>query len=113
MENTLNISIGKRIAHIRHKNNMTQEVLANHLNVSPKHISHVERGTSNLSLKNLIELCHFLNCSLDYLILGKNQNDTLSKLPEEIVTILSTGSDKEITRLNQYLQMYLDIKNQD
>ena len=107
------ITIGKRIADVRRGSNVTQEILADKLNLSPKHISHVERGLSSLSLKNLIELCQLLDCSLDYLILGRNQNNVLSKLPEEIVTILSVGSDKEIERLNQYLQMYLDIKKQD
>ncbi|MGN1111709.1 MAG: helix-turn-helix domain-containing protein, partial [Acutalibacteraceae bacterium] len=48
MESDFKISIGKRIAEIRRSHNVTQEELADHLGVSPKHISHTECGTSSL-----------------------------------------------------------------
>ena len=50
MNNDFLIPIGKRIAEIRRSNHVTQEALANELGVSPKHISHVECGTSSNSL---------------------------------------------------------------
>lgn len=114
MENTLLSSIGKRLAEIRRSHNMTQEVLADHLGVSPKHISHIECGTSSLSLKNFIEFCNLFNCSLDYIILGKKDNSVLSKLPEEISTLLYIGTEQEIQLLNRYLQVYVELcKKQD
>ena len=109
MDNNFLIAIGKRISEIRRSHNMTQEVLAEHLNVSPKHISYTERGISSLSLKNLIELCKLFDCSLDFIILGKKENSALSKLPDEIVNILYTGKDAEINCLNRYLQIYIEL----
>lgn len=109
MENNFLIPIGRRISEIRRSHNMTQETLAERLGVSPKHISHTECGTSSLSLKNLMEFCNLFNCSLDFIIFGKIENDALAKLPEEITNILYTGTDKEVERLNRYLQIYIEL----
>ena len=109
MKNDFLIPIGKRIAEIRRSHNTTQEVLADLLDVTPKHISHAECGTSSLSLKNLIEFCRIFDCSFDYIILGKKANSALSKLPDEIVNLLYAGTEKDIERLNRYLQIYIEL----
>lgn len=109
MECNFLIPMGKRIGEIRRSHHLTQEKLADMLEVSPKHISHTERGTSSLSLKNLIEFCNIFDCSLDYVILGKTTVSCLSKLPVEIIEILNTGNDDQIKRLNKVLEMYLEL----
>lgn len=109
MESDSLISIGKRLGEIRRSQNVTQEVLAERLGVSPKHISHTECGTSSLSLGNLVEFCKIFGCSLDYIILGKSQDSALEKLPEEILKILYTGSKTDIDRLNRYLLIYVEL----
>lgn len=108
MDNDFMMPIGKRIAEVRHSRNLTQEALANELNLSPKHISHVERGASSLSLQNFVKLSRILDCSLDYLILGES-NNALSKLPPEIMHLLFTGSKEDIGQLNRYLQTYVEL----
>lgn len=108
MESNYLVPIGKRMAKIRRANGMTQEALADKLSVTPKHISHSERGASSLSLSNLIEFCEIFDCSLDYVILGKEKN-VLSKLPNEIVEILYHGNDDEINKLLKYLNVYLEL----
>ena len=109
MENNFLIPIGKRMAEIRRSHNITQESLAEQLGVTPKHVSHTECGTSSLSLKNLMEFCNLFHCSLDYLIFGTKEDSALSKIPEEIVNILYTGTPKDIERLNRYLQIYVEL----
>ena len=111
MENITLTAIGSRIAEIRRHHNTTQESLADSLGVSPKHISHVENATSSFSLKNLIHFCNLFGCSLDYIIFGGQDNKSLSKLPDEIVKILNTGTIEEIERLNRYLQIYIELQN--
>ena len=108
MESDFLTTIGKRIGEMRRANFITQETMAEKLDVTPKHISHAECGTSSLSLKNLMEFCRICNCSLDYIVFG-SQKSVLEKLPEEIVTILHTGSKSEIDRLNRYLQIYIEL----
>ncbi|MCM1038299.1 MAG: helix-turn-helix domain-containing protein [Ruminococcus sp.] len=111
MENNALVTIGQRMAEIRRHHNTTQEALADMLDVSPKHISHCENATSFLSLKNLIKFCNIFDCSLDYLVFG-NQNDSiLSKLPNEIITILQTGTDTDLNRLTRYLQIYIELQS--
>ena len=110
MDNNVIISIGQRISDIRKANGMTQEALADHLDISPKHVSHVERGASSFSIKNLIEFCALFNCSLDYILLGHTENSTLSKLPAEIVTLLNTGSDEQLDLLNRYLEIFIQLQ---
>lgn len=108
-ENNILIPIGKRISEVRRSHGMTQETLAEKLGVSPKHISHTECGTSTLSLKNLVEFCQLFDTSLDYIVLGVTENSALAKLPKEIINILYAGEEKEIERLNRYLQIYLEL----
>ena len=102
-------SIGERISFIRHSHGMTQEALAEQLEVSPKHISHIECGTSSLSLKSLIKVCKLFDSSLDYIVFGNSESKLISKLPPEIIDILSIGTKDELNRLNRYLQMYIEL----
>lgn len=101
--------VGRRIADIRRQHNMTQETLAEILGVSPKHISHTECGTSSLSLKNLIQFCEIFGCSFDYIIMGRSTDDIISQLPDKICQILYSKNEKEIERLNRYLQIYVEL----
>ncbi len=110
MDNRTLSAMGTRIAEIRRSHGITQEALADMLGVSPKHISHTENATSCLSLKNLIKLCTIFGCSLDYLVLGGQNHTALSRLPDEIITILNTGNEDEVSLLNQYLQIYIELK---
>ena len=114
MESDFLIPIGRRISEIRRAHGMTQEALAEKLDVTPKHISHTECGTSSLSLKNLMEFCNIFDCSLDYIVFGQKKDNAISKLPDGIVNILYTGNDSEQARLHRYLEMYLELtKKQD
>lgn len=114
MDDKLKIQIGERIAEVRYSRGLTQEDLAEQLGVTPKHISHVECGTSCLSLKYLINLSEILDCSLDYILLGKRKDSVLSKLPQEIADILNAGNENDIDPLIRYLQLYVElIEKQD
>ena len=101
--------IGVRIAALRRSHKLTQELLAEKLDVSTKHISHVERGCASLSLKNLVELSRVFDCSLDYIIFGVAFDKAYSRLPDVIVEILHSGNEKEINRLSRYLQIYTEL----
>ena len=74
---TLSVSIGSRIAKLRKDYNMTQEQLAEKLDISIKHCSSVERGLSCLSLEKLIEVSILFDVSLDYLVKGNDTDNIL------------------------------------
>lgn len=109
MDDNFLLGMGKRIAEIRQSHKMTQAALAEILNVSPKHISHTECGTSSLSLKNLVVFCGLFNCSLDFLIFGKEDTDIIKKLPEEISDLLYTGTEEDLHHFNDYLSFYVEL----
>ena len=68
----LYIKIGERIAECRHKKVLTQENLANEIDVSVQYISNLERGVVGASIETLVKICHILDASSDYILLGEN-----------------------------------------
>lgn len=75
------IKMGIRLKNKRKMLKLTQEQMAEKLNVSIKHYGGVERGNAGLSIENLIEVCNILGTDLNYLILGEEEKDSL---PEKI-----------------------------
>ena len=55
---------------LRNIKGMTQEELAEKLNISREHLGRIERGKYGCSIDLLIELSFTLNASTDYLLLG-------------------------------------------
>ena len=103
--------IGKRISSVRKAKKLTQKEIADLLKVTPKHISHVECGTSNLSLSQLVTFCEYTDTSLDYIVLGNSNSAPLSLLPDEIIDILNGDSADNITILQRYLRMFVELYN--
>lgn len=62
MENKLDSNyILKQLQVLRVKLSLTQDVVANHLGISTKHLSEIERCISNPSFELLLELINFYN----------------------------------------------------
>lgn len=60
--------IGSRIRAVRLERKMTQEQLANAVNLGVTHISHIETGSSIPSLQSFIAILNALHCSADMLL---------------------------------------------
>lgn len=69
------MDIGKNITNLRKKHNLTQEELANIINVSPKTISSYENNRSLPNIEILILLAKVFNTNIND-ILGMNENNT-------------------------------------
>ena len=52
--------IGQRLKKARLDKNLTQEMLAEKLDVSVAFLSRIERGNSHINLKRLSEICNLL-----------------------------------------------------
>lgn len=61
-------AIGKRIKIARIKKNLTQEVLADKIGVSPQHVSNIETGNSSVSLPTLVAIANVLTVCVDELL---------------------------------------------
>lgn len=66
------MSIGEKIYELRKKKNMSQEELANVLNVSRQTISKWETGESNPDFDKIVPLCNFFEISTDEFLRGGN-----------------------------------------
>lgn len=88
--------IGTRIKSARHEAKMTQEQLAELIDVSPHYIYEIERGSKAMSIQTLEKLSVALRQSIDFLFWGDSipyLNDSrpcedrlsalISKLPRE------------------------------
>lgn len=83
------IQIGKRIKQCRKKQHLTQECLAEKVEVSPHYIYEIERGTKTMSIFTLYKISTALNISTDYILTGSIQDtphkfDKLFSLVEDI-----------------------------
>lgn len=61
-------TLGNRIREERLKLNLTQERLAEDVNLSTAYIGQIERGERSLTLDNLIEVSNRLGVTVDYLL---------------------------------------------
>lgn len=85
---------GRRIAELRKEEGLTQEQLAEIVNVSVSYLGKIERGVQRPSIDLLIELAVKFNVSLDYIILGRDiSKDLLRNKLNAIAGMLSEISD--------------------
>ena len=66
------MNIGEKIYNLRKKKNLSQEELANILNVSRQSISKWETGESTPDLDKIVPLCNFFEISTDEFLKGKD-----------------------------------------
>lgn len=81
--------IGKRIKQCRIRQNLTQEGLAEKIDVSPHYIYEIERGSKTMSMLTLYKLSNVLDISADYILTGNikdppNEHDQLSLVLENL-----------------------------
>lgn len=62
---------GKRIAKLRKERGLTQDQLAEKLNISTSKLGKLERGLQGLSIDLLVEIRCFFGVSTDYILLGE------------------------------------------
>lgn len=95
-------AIGKRMKARRNELHLTQEQMAEKLDISVKHYGGVERGIAGLSIENFVEVSDILGMSLDYLIKGEPENDDI--LPNRIKEIFIECPKQNRQHLIQLLE---------
>lgn len=80
--------IGERIRKSRAERNLTQEILAEKLNVSVTYISRIECGTTHINLARLSEICSILNIE-EGSILNGTSTDAKNYLYDEFNELLN------------------------
>ncbi len=90
--------IGQRIKQARLAKNLTQEELAERIDVSVAFLSRVERGNSHINLKRLNQLCNLLDVTEGYVLNGASSNSKayLNKEFSELIKKCSPEKQKLI-----------------
>ncbi len=70
--NKFNKTLGKRIKQLRLETGISQELLAQHLNLKRTAVSQIETGNRNLTAAEIIKIAHFFNISADALLEPEN-----------------------------------------
>lgn len=91
--------IGSRIRAVRLERKMTQEQLADAVNLGVTHISHIETGSSIPSLQSFIAILNALDCSADELLCRElvSTQEIRNHWLEELIMDCSTDEVKVIS----------------
>ena len=74
------VEFGARIKEERNRLHMTQEELAQELNIGYVHMNSIENGRKGCSIDLLLELSELFDVSTDYLLTGRSHSDKDTKL---------------------------------
>lgn len=85
--------IGQNIRKIRKAHGLSQEELAEKVNISTTHMSHIETGNTKLSLPVFVDIASSLEVRTDDLL--DNSSETTSTSLDEISDVLDRCSAQE------------------
>ena len=86
--------IGERLKNARKEKHLTQEQLAEKIDVSIAFLSRIERGSSQINLKRLSQICEILGVSEGYILNGAS-SDSTNYLSSDFNDILKTVSPEK------------------
>lgn len=89
------MNFGKQIKEVRLSNNLTQEQMANKLNVSRQAVSNWENNKNLPDLEMIITISNIFSLSLDNLILGGSED--MNNMTEKLI---KDGSELRKIKLN-------------
>ena len=107
--------IGNRIKKYRKQKGFTQAQLAEIIDISTIHMSHLETGSVAMSLECMIKICDTLEISPDDLLIGEfelNNNATIKQLAE-ITKNLSSDENKLLIDFALLLEKNKPNRNQN
>ena len=103
--------IGQQIRKFRKMRGLSQEELAEIINISTTHMSHIETGNTKLSLPVLVDLANALGVSTDTLLEG-HCHSIDDQVPDEINRILSqctSGQRKAMADILKATKQAIDL----
>ena len=105
-------AIGKRIKIARIKADLTQERLAELIDISPTHLSNIETGTTRVSLNTIISIANALSVTGDDLLCD---NIIMSKVQceKDIALLLEDCDEYEIRIIKDMIGSLKDTLRRD
>lgn len=105
--------IGQRIRKFRKLREWSQEQLAEQIGISTVHMSHIETGSTKLSLPVLVEIAKVLHVSTDELLFdaGERQKEEALDDVETMLQSCTPNQSKIIAEVIQSLKSAMDTYN--
>ncbi|MBP3772065.1 MAG: helix-turn-helix transcriptional regulator [Treponema sp.] len=100
--------IGQRIRKYRKSKNFSQEQLAEKIGISPTHMSHIETGSTKLSLPVLVDLSEMLEVKTDNLLFDEKSvsdfklQELIAQCNEAQIDIITSIIKSVKTSLDKY-----------
>ncbi len=105
-------AIGKRIKIARIKADLTQERLAEIVNVSPSHMSNIETGTTRVSLTAIVAIANALCVTVDDLLCD-SVKEARMPFEKDIADILEGCDEYEIRMIADMAKALIDTLRRD
>ena len=105
-------AIGKRIKIARIKADLTQERLAEMVEISPTHMSNIETGTTRVSLSAIVSLANALSVTVDDLLCD-NVIKAKAQFEKDIASILADCDEYEIRIIKDMAQSLKETLRRD
>jgi len=96
--------IGNFLKNLRKEKGITQEMLAEKLNVSGRTVSRWETGNNMPDISLLIELAEFYDISIPEIVNGERKNEKMNEEVKEVAQTLSAYADFEKENLIKKIQ---------
>lgn len=103
--------IGQRLAKCRKEKHITQEQLAEYLDVSTAFISKIECGRTQINLERLVQICRFLETEPSYILQGADSaspvymsgelSQLLSQCPRDALPLVKNILEDVIAHFSQ------------
>lgn len=101
--------IGERIKLARKERNMTQEKLAEEMGVSIAFLSRIERGSSQINLKRLSQICNILGTTEGEILNGVSSGSS-TYLDSELSNILKNCSSEQVKLIYEIAKVIANKK---
>lgn len=105
-------AIGKRIKIARIKADLTQERLAESVEISPTHLSNIETGTTRVSLTAIVNLANALSVTVDDLLCD-SVIQAKPQFEKDIAALLEDCDEYEIRMVRDMAQALKDTLRRD
>ena len=105
-------AIGKRIKIARIKADLTQERLAEMVEISPTHVSNIETGTTRVSLTAIVSLANALSVTVDDLLCDSVVKSKV-QFEKDIAGILADCDEYEIRMVKDMAQALKETLRRD
>lgn len=99
--------IGERIKKKRKQIGLTQEQLAERIDVTVGYVSQCERGISKINLEKLSEISDVLKCDLSYFVSGCTINGE-NYLADELIQKFSLLMPKQKKQILEFINIILN-----